>query len=96
MGPELPPIMPLKRADVMVAEFDTELVVLVPECRQAHHLDVGLSLVLDSCDGTTSTTDVVHEIAANTPSTTNEVRQWLAACLATLADLDILSPPEPG
>lgn len=96
MGSELPPIMPLKRADVMVATFDTELVVLVPECRRAHHLDVGLSLVLDSCDGETSTTDVVHEIAANTPSTPDEVTQWLAACLATLADLDILSPSEPA
>ena len=59
----LPALMPRKRADVMVADFDTELVVLVPDERQAHHLDVGLSLVLDSCDGTTSTAAVVAEVA---------------------------------
>jgi len=45
---ELPTAMPCKSADAMVAEFDNELVVLIPEARLAHLLDECLSLVLDS------------------------------------------------
>jgi hypothetical protein len=82
--------MPRKRADVMVADFDTELVVLVPDERQAHHLDVGLSLVLDSCDGVTPTAAVVAEVAEATDTETDAVESWLADTLATLARINVL------
>jgi len=85
----LPASMPRKRADVMVADFDTELVVLVPDERQAHHLDVGLSLVLDSCDGVTSTAAVVAEVALGTGAPVDSVESWLAQTLATLARLNV-------
>lgn len=86
----LPASMPRKRADVMVADFDTELVVLVPDERQAHHLDVGLSLVLDSCDGVTSTAAVVAEVALGTGTAVDAVESWLAETLATLERLNVL------
>jgi hypothetical protein len=85
--------MPRKRAEVMVADFDTELVVLVPEERRTHHLDEGLSLVLDSCDGVTPTADVVDEIAAGTGATTEAVQSWLKQSLETLDELSMLEDP---
>lgn len=86
----LPALMPRKRVDVMVADFDTELVVLVPDERQAHHLDVGLSLVLDSCDGVTSTAAVVAEVALGTGTAVDAVESWLAETLTTLERLNVL------
>jgi hypothetical protein len=82
--------MPRRRAAVVVADFDTELVVLVPEERMAHHLDEGLSLVLDSCDGVTATADVVAEVAQATGSPTDEVQLWLKKSLQTLDELNML------
>ena len=88
----LPAVMPRKRADVMVADFETELVVLVPDERQAHHLDEGLSLVLDSCDGATPTANVVDEVVAGTGQPVEAVEVWLADTLATLDRLNVLEP----
>jgi hypothetical protein len=82
--------MPRKRPDVVVADFDTELVVLVPDERVAHHLDEGLSLVLDSCDGTTATATVIAEVALGTGTPVDAVESWLADTLATLARLNVL------
>lgn len=86
----LPTLMPRKRQEVVVADFETELVVLVPEERKAHHLDVGLSLVLDSCDGTTATASVVAEVVSATGETIDVVESWLADTLATLEQLNVL------
>ena len=82
--------MPLKRAEAMVADFETELVVLVPEARKAHLLDEGLSLVLDSCDGVTPTADVIAEVVAATGERPDAVSAWLRHSLDQLADLDML------
>ena len=90
---ELPAVMPRKRDEALVADFDTELVVLVPEAREAHLLDEGLSLVLDSCDGVTPTADVIAEVVAATGDDPTQVAAWLAGCLRRLADLEILAPP---
>lgn len=87
---QLPDVMPSKRDDVMVAEFDTELVVLVAGERMAHHLDEGLSLVLDSCDGETSTASVISEVAAATGDSTDAVEEWLNHALGQLESLDML------
>ena len=88
----LPALMPRKRPDVMVADFETELVVLVPDERQAHHLDEGLSLVLDSCDGVTPTANVVTEVSAGTGQPVDAVEAWLADTLAVLDRLNVLQP----
>jgi hypothetical protein len=86
--------MPRKRDEVMVAEFDTESVVLVPEIRKAHHLDEGLSLVLDSCDGSTTTADVINEIAEATGDSPEAVADWLGNALGQLGALDMLEQAE--
>lgn len=86
----LPASMPRRRSEALVADFETELVVLVPETRQAHLLDEGLSLVLDSCDGATPTAAVIAEVAAATGEPTDQVERWLADCLDRLADLGVL------
>jgi hypothetical protein len=90
MHVDLPVIMPHRRAEAIVADFDTELVVLVPEARQAHLLDEGLSLVLDSCDGVTSTADVIAEVAEATGDLPDAVRAWLRQALDQLTDLNML------
>jgi hypothetical protein len=90
MPADLPITMPRKREEAMVADFDTELVVLVPEARQAHLLDEGLSLVLDSCDGITPTAAVIAEVVDATGETPEAVRVWLRHSLDQLAALDML------
>ena len=89
--PDLPDIMPRKRDEAMVADFDTELVVLVPEVRQAHLLDEGLSLVLDSCDGVTPSADVIAEVVEATGETPEAVTAWLRQALDQLDELQMLS-----
>ena len=84
--------MPRKRDEAMVADFDTELVVLVPEAREAHLLDEGLSLVLDSCDGVTPTADLIAEVAEATGESASSVSAWLSDCLRQLVELEIVSP----
>ena len=89
--PGLPKIMPRKRDEAMVADFDTELVVLVPEVRQAHLLDEGLSLVLDSCDGVTPSADVIAEVVEATGETPEAVTAWLRQALDQLDELQMLA-----
>ena len=89
----LPDVMPLKRPDVLTADFETELVVLVPEQRTAHRLDEGLSVVLESCDGVTPTSALVAEVAAGTGEDLGQVEVWLADALMQLAALDVLGRP---
>jgi hypothetical protein len=89
--PELPDTMPRKRDEAMVADFDTELVVLVPEVRQAHLLDEGLSLVLDSCDGSTATADVIAEVVDATGESPEAVAAWLRQALGQLDELQMLA-----
>lgn len=86
----LPERMPARHPEVLVAEFETELVVLVPDARRAHHLDDGLSLVLDSCDGVTPTASVVEEVAA-TGEPQDAVERWLLGSVRTLHELGVLA-----
>lgn len=89
-GAQLPAVLPLKRADVLVADFDTELVVLVPEERKAHRLDAGLSLILSSCDGVMPAAELIAEVAADTGDTHVDLERWLLNGLAELAALKVL------
>ena len=89
---DLPEVMPRKRDDVVIAGFEGELVVLVAGSRMAHHLDAGLSLVLDSCDGETPTANVISEVAESTGDDSAAVGKWLKSSIEKLADLDMLTP----
>ena len=83
--------MPMKRPDVLTADFEAELVVYVPADNKAHHLDAGLSLVLSSCDGATATADFVAEVATGTSRSTTDIESWLETSLASLAELGMLA-----
>lgn len=87
---EVPRVMPARRSEVMVADYDTELVVLVPDTRLTHHLDVGLSLILDACDGVTLSKDLINEIATATASDVAVVRGRILDALRQFESLDII------
>jgi hypothetical protein len=77
--------LPTKRDDVLIADFDTELVVLVPGERRAHRLDAGLSLVLSACDGETAREALVREVANGTGDDLDATGRWLDNAVHTLA-----------
>ena len=81
--------LPRRRDDVLVADFGTELVVLVPDQRQAHRLDEGLSLVLTSCDGTTFVDALVAEVSEGTGEDPAVTARWLDGCLDRLEALGV-------
>lgn len=81
--------LPRKRDDVLVADFDTEIVVLVPGERRAHRLDAGLSLVLSACDGETSRTVLIDEVASGTGDDVEVTNRWLDNAVQTLAELGV-------
>lgn len=92
-------LLPKKREDVLVADFETELVVLVPGERRTHRLDVGLSLVLSACDGVTETTALAAEISRGTGDDLGVTMAWIARSLEILAELGVLAEgavEEPG
>lgn len=83
----------MRRADVLVADFDTEIVVLVPDHRKAHRLDAGLSLVFTACDGQTSVSDLIEEIRSGTGDSVAATEAWLADCLRQLDALAVFENP---
>jgi hypothetical protein len=87
---DVPRVMPPRRSEVMVADYDTELVVLVPDTRLTHHLDVGLSLILDACDGVTLSKDLINEIATATASDVAVVGGHILEALRQFESLDII------
>ena len=88
---DLPTVLPRRRAEVVTADFGTELVVLVPDRRRVHHLDEGLSLVLDACNGRTTTEQLVAEVADATATQAADVERWLASGLDQLREIGVLS-----
>ncbi len=83
-------MLPRRRDDVLLADFGTELVVLVPDQRQTHRLDEGLSLVLTSCDGVTPVDALVAEVSAGTGEDPDVTLRWLDECLERLEALGVL------
>lgn len=83
--------LPSLAEGVSVADFGTELVVLVGPQRRAHHLDAGLSLVVDSCAAGTNRPALVDEVARATGDRPEQVCVWLDACLAELGSLGIVT-----
>jgi hypothetical protein len=82
--------MPARRADLEVADFDTELVVLDPVRHQAHHLDTPLAIVFDACDGRTPRSAVVAEIAAATATDLAAAERWMGRLVQILRDGQLL------
>jgi hypothetical protein len=76
--------MPARRADLEIADFDTELVVLDPVRHQTHHLDTPLAIVFDACDGRTSRASVAAEIAAAADVDIDEAQRWVGRLVQIL------------
>jgi len=78
--PDLPTVSRL----VVAAEFDTELVVLVPDRRKAYHLDPGPALVFDSCRRGDSLAELADELAPVLAGDPASTRGWISCVLAEL------------
>lgn len=58
----LPATLPVRRSDLEVAEFDTELVVWDPVAKMVHHLHGVAAILFDACDGLTPSSQLIGEI----------------------------------
>ena len=84
----LPPVA----ADVEFADFDAEIVALVPGRRQAVLLEGGHAIVLDSCRREHGIDRVVGEIANASGNPPSSVEVWLDGVLRELARLGVVAP----
>lgn len=83
----LPPLAP----DLEIADFDDELVALVPGERRAVHLEAGPALVVDSCRRGHARDDLIAEVAAATGTPTIAAVAWVDQTLIELARLGVVA-----
>jgi hypothetical protein len=83
--------LPSIDGSVEIADFDTELVVLVPSTRRVHLLDPALSLVVHSCQMSHRRDQLVREFASATAQSLEDTEQWLAGALDSLTQAGIVS-----
>jgi hypothetical protein len=84
--------LPAIDTSVVVADFDTELVVLVPAERKAHLLEPMWALLFDSCRRGDELDDLVAELAGATSVDDDATRAWVEQALAEFERLKITSP----
>jgi hypothetical protein len=83
--------LPAIDESVVVADFDTELVVLVPAERKAHLLEPMWALLFDSCRRGDELDDLVAELAGATHADGDATRTWVEHALAEFERLKITS-----
>lgn len=91
---ELPIVLPTRRNDVLVAEFDAEYVLLDPKNQMAHHLVGRLAAVYDACDGRTVTDELVAEAVAVTAVDADEFRGFVGDALNFFSNFGLLEGTE--
>ena len=84
--------LPAIDASVVVADFDTELVVLVPARRKAHLLEPMWALLFDSCRRGDAVDDLVAELTNATDDDPAATRVWVEQALGEFDRLGITSP----
>ena len=84
--------LPAIDESVVVADFDTELVVLVPARRKAHLLEPMWALLFDSCRRGDDVDDLVTELAEATDDDPAATLAWVDLALAEFARLGITTP----
>ncbi len=89
--PELPPTMPARAAGLARVELDGEAVVFDASHHRTHRLNPTAALVLDSCDGHTSTGDVCRALQARFGAELARITEDLAAVLADFARRQLVS-----
>ena len=85
-------ILPAPSSDIVVADFDTELVVLVPNTRRAHHLDPMWAVLFDSCRLGHSRAAIVSDLAAANGWSRRETEDWVERALVELTGSGIVAP----
>ena len=82
--------LPSIAAGVEIADFDTELVVLVPGDRRAVHLQAGHAIVLDSCRRGHGIDRLVADMSAASDEPPESIRRWTLDVVQELARLGIV------
>lgn len=85
-GDRLPAVSPT----LEVADFETELVVLVPDRRAVHLLESDAALLFDSCRRGDPFDAVVAELAAATARDPAGVAEWVRGALDQFASKGLL------
>lgn len=73
--------LPTPSSMLEVAEFDTELVVLVPQDRRTYHLDTAIAVVFDSCRRGDQFGELLDELSRSTGEDRRAVRSWVEQVL---------------
>lgn len=84
-------VLPQVAEGLEVADFETELVVLVPQRRMVHLLEPDAALVFDSCRRGDSTEVLVAELAEASGREPADVAAWVDGALAELASKQLLA-----
>lgn len=86
--------LPAPDPSVAAADFDEELVVLVPSARQAHHLDPAMSLLFDACRNGETMASLVDELATALGASHEEVAAEVRRALEELLECGVLRSDE--
>ena len=76
--------LPQPLPEIEIADFETELVVLVPGQRRAHLLEPLVALLFDSCRAGHDLDEVVEEVNTATGWPVEDTRAWLSNALRSL------------
>ena len=76
--------LPAVAAGVEVADFETELVILVPDRRRAHLLEPMWALLFDSCQKGHTAERFLGDVADDVGWDDASAEAWLTEALATL------------
>ena len=87
-GRRLPALAP----GIAIADFDVEIVALVPDRRRAVHLESGHAIVLDSCRRGDELDHVACEIALATGLDPADAAVWVDRVVQELARLGLVVP----
>lgn len=87
-GRRLPAIAP----GIEIADFDVEIVALIPDRRRAVHLEAGHAIVLDSCRRGDELDHVASEIARATGLDPADAAVWVDSVVQELARLGVVVP----
>jgi len=88
-----PPALPPPAEGIEVADFDDEIVALVPERRSVVLLDTPTALVFDSCRRGHSLEALVDELRGAVGEDRELVRSWVESALVELTRQGILLSP---
>ena len=94
--PELPPTMPARAAGLARVAVDDEEVVFDPVHRRAHRLNPTAAMVLDRCDGHTTTAEVCRDLSDQFGAGLDQIADDLASILADFTGRQLVSPASGG